>query len=98
MGRRIESGEMPREFVEKKYGWYPFEGNETHAVAQRLNVAWERDNEDSVVLYVQKLYENVTQTAGGTDELARIGLTRREINQLIAWLRRARNQAFGADE
>lgn len=83
---------MPKEIVVEWYGARP-EGSDEQALVE---VSWQRDlGHVQVVTFARKCESHETI---GRDDAQFVTLDRSGINDLIRYLRRARDQAFGRDE
>jgi hypothetical protein len=85
-----KEGVMPKEFVEDTMA--PREEGE---IPWRVEIGWQRDHGHVSIATVDPSVEGI----GSRDSGLHVHLSeRRQVNDLIRHLRRARDQAFGRDE
>lgn len=82
---------MPKEYVIDHYNF-----NEENSRGLRVQVGWNREASHVSIATVADLAP--VSTGLGNDEGWHVSLDRSGINDLIRYLRRARDQAFGRDE
>jgi len=81
---------MPKEMVIDRNGF-----NDDHSRGLRVEVRW---NREASYVQIATVADAAPEASGLGGEGWHMGLERQDINDLIRYLRRARDQAFGRDE